>query len=86
MLERDSFNEKTILEYLKKDFNLNFSLNSVQRDCRSLILANILTKEKDEYRLSYPALSYILKNNYDVEFSKKRLVQEISSREKFDGR
>ncbi|MEE4312130.1 MAG: AAA family ATPase [candidate division KSB1 bacterium] len=86
MLERKSFNEKTILEYLKKDFNLNFSLNSVQRDCRSLILANILTKEKGEYRLSYPALSYILKNNYDLDFSKNRLVQEISSREKFNAR
>ncbi len=83
MIDLDTFNEKTILDHFQKNYNLDLSLTSIQRDCYQLELANILKREKDDYHFSYPALPKILKDNYNLPFIRQRLAKEIISRERY---
>ncbi len=78
-----SFDEELIINQLAKNYNIELSLTSIQRDCLELELANIFKRVSSGYTFAYPALPKILKENYNLTFKKERIVKEILSDGKF---
>jgi hypothetical protein len=75
-IDEEGITEELVDKKLK-DRGVNLSLKEFERELENLELANILTKEGDHYRFSYPAFPYILKRKYNIEFMLRKTLEEI---------
>lgn len=83
MAEDEYFDDVMICEKVKNNYQIPLSINSIQRDCLELELANILKREREGYKFAYPALPKILNDNFNLKFKKQEIAREIKAEEKY---